>query len=332
MIRVYFDVPFSNWTNSSFLNSISRQTPDGSCMWQGLAAVERPDIADFHICFNRPSADLDPKRTIILCSEPPAHFCLRRWNKLDARWKFFARDYYKPQRWHVDKTYEELMNFGPTQNERELSWITSDKGRRCNKIYRSFRRFLIKNDFRKFERKNIPFLDATPYDGHILRMDFLQNLSRKEPGLFDLFGKGDFGQDEYLGEIGDKWDALKNYRYSLAIENNQCPNYFSEKVVDPLLAWCMPIYWGCTNLEMFLPSNSFVRIDIEDPDAPRRIREIVASDRRENNIEAIAEAREIILNHLQIWPTVHRITNELPIQNVECFDNTYSVDHCNLTR
>jgi hypothetical protein len=99
---------------------------------------------------------------------------------------------------------------------------------------------------------------------------------------------------------------LRDYRYSLAIENYQGPNYWSEKIGDALLAWCMPIYWGCTNLEEYLPENSFVRVDIESDDAVERVREIVASDYRERNLDAIQEARRRILDEHQLWPVVER--------------------------
>jgi len=142
-------------------------------------------------------------------------------------------------------------------------------------------------------------------------MSFLDRLLDTEPELLDLYGRGEFSGPHYKGEIEDKWDGLVNYRYSLVIENYSGPNYFSEKLSDALLAWCMPIYWGCTNLSEYLPEDSFVRIDIEDEDAPQQVREIVESDIREQNLDAIAEARRLILEEYQIWPTVERAIEDV---------------------
>jgi hypothetical protein len=142
-------------------------------------------------------------------------------------------------------------------------------------------------------------------------MKFLDEFLDSESELLDLYGRGDFSGSHYKGEIADKWDGLADYRYSLAIENYSGPNYFSEKITDALLAWCMPIYWGCTNLSDYLPEDSFVRIDIEDDDAPERVRDIVESDIREQNLDAIAEARRLILEEYQIWPTVERAINDI---------------------
>jgi ABC-type oligopeptide transport system substrate-binding subunit len=57
-------------------------------------------------------------------------------------------------------------------------------------------------------------------------------------------------------------------------------------------------------LSEFFPENSFVEIDIENPNIHKQIREVISSNRREENIEAIAEARRRLLNEYQIWPTV----------------------------
>ena len=144
-----------------------------------------------------------------------------------------------------------------------------------------------------------------PSEGHVKRMKFLRRLSKNNQ-LMDLFGQGNFNCSQYNGEIDNKWDALKKYRYSLAIENYSGRNYFSEKILDPLLAWCMPIYWGCTNLSEYLPEDSYVRVDITSDDSPERVREIIQSDYREQNLDAIREARELILNQCQIWPRIER--------------------------
>lgn len=106
--------------------------------------------------------------------------------------------------------------------------------------------------------------------------------------------------------MDDKLAALSDYRYTLAIENYEGPNYFSEKIADALLAWCLPIYWGCTNLDEYLPEDAYVRIDIERDDAPERVAAIVESDLRERRLDAIAEARHRILEEYQFMPVIER--------------------------
>ena len=39
----------------------------------------------------------------------------------------------------------------------------------------------------------------------------------------------------------------------------------SEKPIDALLSWTMPIYWGCPNVSEYLPEGSYHHIkDIDD--------------------------------------------------------------------
>jgi hypothetical protein len=77
-------------------------------------------------------------------------------------------------------------------------------------------------------------------EGHKLRHEVAQKLGSK----IDLYGKG-------YKEIPLKIDALRDYRYSVTIENCQLKNYFSEKLIDCLVTGTIPIYWGCPNLEEY---------------------------------------------------------------------------------
>jgi len=40
----------------------------------------------------------------------------------------------------------------------------------------------------------------------------------------------------------------------ITIENYQEPHYFSEKIMDPLLCNCVPIYLGCKNINSYFPN------------------------------------------------------------------------------
>jgi hypothetical protein len=234
------------------------------------------------------------------------------WNDFEILATYPIERHYKPQRWWVGKSYDELIELTPPTKDAALSWVTTDKGRDVGWLNRWIRQTCRRLGVDEQWRRHLPVINQGGTDGHVLRMAFLERLVRDEPKLLDLYGRGDFSGPHYHGEVEDKWDGLENYRYSLAIENYSGPNYFSEKLTDALLAWCMPIYWGCTNLGEYLPENSFVRIDIEDKNAPERVREIVNSDLREQNLDAIAEARRRLLDEYQIWPTV-----ESAIENLE---------------
>ena len=54
---------------------------------------------------------------------------------------------------------------------------------------------------------------------------------------------------------GFKWQDIhkiyENYKFSIAIENTRDPEYFTEKIMIPLLCGCIPIYLGCLNINNY---------------------------------------------------------------------------------
>jgi len=66
----------------------------------------------------------------------------------------------------------------------------------------------------------------------------------------------------------------------------------------------MPIYWGCKNIDKFLPKGSYINIDINKSGVEDEIIMISKSNLFEENIESIKEARKIILDKYNIWPTI----------------------------
>lgn len=129
-------------------------------------------------------------------------------------------------------------------------------------------------------------------EGHRLRLSFVTNCKKEIPEL-DMFGKG-------INYITDKMEGLLPYRYSLAIENASIPYYFTEKINDCFLAWTVPLYHGCTNISKFFPAKSYITIDINNTRAAiNKIRDIIANDDWSSRMEALKEARELVLHRYQ---------------------------------
>jgi hypothetical protein len=70
-------------------------------------------------------------------------------------------------------------------------------------------------------------------EGHKHRHDVVKNFKDD----LDLMGRG-------YKEIASKSEGLKDYRYSVAIENCKIDGYFTEKLIDCFLQGTIPIYWG----------------------------------------------------------------------------------------
>ncbi len=124
---------------------------------------------------------------------------------------------------------------------------------------------------------------------HNDRYQFSHWLLKQMPSM-ELFGHGS-------RFIENKYDALDPYRYHLAIENYSGLHHWTEKLADPYLSGCFPIYYGCTNIGDYFPEGSFLEIDIyKREEALEKIRSVVEDDRHyESRREILLEARRRVM-------------------------------------
>lgn len=66
----------------------------------------------------------------------------------------------------------------------------------------------------------------------------------------------------YCGKCTNKLETLRNYKFSLTIENQSMPGWISERILECFLAGCVPVYFGAPNITDYIPANTF--IDIRD--------------------------------------------------------------------
>jgi hypothetical protein len=134
-------------------------------------------------------------------------------------------------------------------------------------------------------------------EGHRKRMAYLERI-KSMPSL-DLFGRG-------FNPLDDKWDGLLPYRYSIAFENYVNSHYWTEKLMDCYLAWTVPLYYGCTELEKFFPPESFIRIDPSVADPIGALQQIIKNDEWERRLSAIKMARELVLHDHNFFELIAR--------------------------
>ncbi len=175
--------------------------------------------------------------------------------------------------WHVNKTFDQLVALDIPPKPKILSWVVGN---------------------------------ARDLPGHKKRWAFLKHIQGNRSLNIDLFGRA-------VRVIEDKWDGLAPYKYSLAIENSSSPDYWTEKIADCFLSWSVPIYYGCTNLEDYFPSDSFIRIHIDPPERGlQTLNAILAQDNWEKRIPAIKKARDMVLEQYQLFPHLSRLIREQP--------------------
>lgn len=260
-----------NWQNLDVL----RQTPGNKGIWEDILFTEVVEpMCDYTIVLNRPLSDVTvhcPPRNVWAIIQEPPNEVFSRLHKGDP---VFSRIY---------TTDESLQGDRYFHSQPALAW-------HVDRDYDELTRAGVPE--KKFDLSWVTS-NKMVFRGHRSRMKFLSNI-QKEIKL-DLFGYG-------IRPIDNKWDALAPYRYSLAIENYSNKYYWSEKIADCYLAWAMPIYYGCTRISEYFPPESMIIIDIRDPDSAEIIRAATGKHLWEQNLDAIAHARQLVLNQYQLFP------------------------------
>lgn len=82
----------------------------------------------------------------------------------------------------------------------------------------------------------------------------------------ELFGRGHNPLlEDHETNTDGKINALKDFMYSIVIENHQQNNYFSEKLLDCFLTGTIPIYYGCKHIEKYFNIDGMIILNkIED--------------------------------------------------------------------
>jgi len=128
--------------------------------------------------------------------------------------------------------------------------------------------------------------------GHQYRQEIIQ----KYKDSVDHFGRGFYGRElpwSYIDENGTeesgKMVALKDYRYSIAMENDNYDTIFCEKLTDCFATGTIPIFWGSKKVtEMFNGDGIIFLEDFEIGNC--------TEDYYNSRINAIKENFELVQN------------------------------------
>lgn len=120
----------------------------------------------------------------------------------------------------------------------------------------------------------------------------------------DVYGKasGNF--------IEHKADALESYRYSIAVENDRTPYYFTEKILDCFASMTVPIYMGASEIDKFFNADGIIQIQNGNEDEIdgilKRCNELDYSDRlgaikdNYNRVKEFLSIEDYITSHYKI--------------------------------
>jgi hypothetical protein len=110
---------------------------------------------------------------------------------------------------------------------------------------------LDQSDIKIFDKnKNISMMFSWKRNlaGHTLRHNIYNNFKNK----IDFYGSGVNGINV------KKINSLKDYKFSVIVENCKKNHYFTEKIIDCFLTGTIPIYWGCPSIGDFFDLNGIL--------------------------------------------------------------------------
>lgn len=271
---------------------LKRQTPNCAMCWGDFTFTEENvEECDYLVILDYPKEDfsiqVNKNNIIHLCLEPPNEISkYRQYANKKVKVIYNQLDIKKNNilshgalPWHINKDFDFLNNLKVENLSKENKIVWVTSNQRSSK-------------------------------GHNIRMDFLEKI--KGLHFIELYGRG-------INPIDDKWEVLNTSKYAIAYENFQNDYYWTEKIIDCYLSFTMPLYFGCDNIEKYFPKNSFIQIDPMDKHIDLFLKEIVVSNKWEENLEAITKARDLILNEYQLFPFLYNQIKLIESVNEESF-------------
>jgi hypothetical protein len=128
--------------------------------------------------------------------------------------------------------------------------------------------YFLNNNFEKTKKINIIISGmSNKFYGNTYnqRIAFVETVMRQKLPI-EIYGRLWRPDGEWLkGPFERKLDVLKPYEFSIGIENSCERNYVSEKFFDSYMTNTVPVYYGCPNVTEIYDKDSFIALDINDP-------------------------------------------------------------------
>ena len=244
------------------------------------------------------SCVVPPNRVFFFGYEPPG---LHDYND------HFLRQFSK-----VVSCHDKMDHPGLVLRQQAQPWLAGVTRHHCDNVHTGFG---VRYSIEDFASMSPPRKDRTlsvvcsrkvMVPGHQDRLDFLGSLKRDLGDDLDIYGYG-------FRPVEDKWDGLAPYTYHLVLENSCATHYWTEKLADAYLAWCVPIVRGCPNLADYFPNESFIQLDPGDPErAARIVKETVNRPPTDGQRSAVMEARRRILEDYNLFAEIRRMAETTP--------------------
>jgi hypothetical protein len=267
---------------------LARQTPGGAMRWGAAAFTLNPAGGRFDACAvfdglrGEAAIECPPDRTLFIAGEPPA---LKRYKEA-----FLAQFH------AVVSGHPQLAHPRRVRDQQALPWhIGVRKEGRGGTATLDYDALKAAPPAAKPKLLSVISSSARVTHGHRQRHVFVARLKQHFGDRLDVFGRG-------VNEVADKAEAILPYRFHIALENSQSPDYWTEKLADAFLGRAFPFYWGCPNLAEYFPPEAYEPIDLYDPAAAvRAIENAIAGGRDAASAAAVEAARTLVLDRYNLF-------------------------------
>eukprot|EP00537_Pseudo-nitzschia_pungens_P017826 CAMPEP_0172407932 /NCGR_PEP_ID=MMETSP1061-20121228/75591_1 /TAXON_ID=37318 /ORGANISM="Pseudo-nitzschia pungens, Strain cf. pungens" /LENGTH=408 /DNA_ID=CAMNT_0013144047 /DNA_START=1449 /DNA_END=2675 /DNA_ORIENTATION=- len=131
--------------------------------------------------------------------------------------------------------------------------------------------------------------------------------------LSDAILGGRYDKDHDSSKI----EVFRSHKFCIAIENSNVQDYVTEKIWQPLMAGCVPIYYGSPDIKDIIPDpNAILHYPDFDNDPEKLSREI---DRLINDDDAYLEKLAWKKKPLEQWsPSFQAYVKEVAVETHQC--------------
>jgi len=137
-------------------------------------------------------------------------------------------------------------------------------------------------------------------DGHKLRHEIITKYGQDFD--IDVYGQG-------YSPFSNRSDPYLDYEYTIVIENVKYQkHYFTEKLIDPLLLECIPIYWGTSDIGKF-----FDKKGIKEFNSLIELEEILLSIRESQDLtdsESLKNNKKLAIDFMSKEWNIQRVLNK----------------------
>lgn len=287
--------------------------------WKNIEMTwsNNPDEIDYYVIINYPmnaNEHYVPERTLVYQMEPTVFDASKRWGT--KTWGEWANP--DPAKFMHVNAHSKFLNC--------VQWIFRYPLKQLRDSSTNFR------PEHKLDRISCILSSKKSDEGHILRNALISYIESESPSFsnastndlqsfFNVFGQSNyFNYRSYIGKLPEDNPlyGIKPYKYYFMCENNAEHNYATEKIWEPILCETLCFYWGCPNLDDYIDSRAYVRLDVADKEGSLRIMEdAIKNDLWSERIPYIRAAKEKILNELAFFPRLQSIIETHEMMNEE---------------